>query len=70
MRDFDCIILGGDDRRILMWDFHKAVHGKSTPVEFNAEHNSNVFTVSFNSNNTKIFSAGNDDQVIVHDTAT
>jgi WD repeat-containing protein 22 len=62
--------VAGDDRRILLWNFHKAIHSKCTPVTLQAEHTSNVFSLAFNSNNTKIFSGGNDDQVIVHDTAT
>ena len=32
-----------------------------------AEHGSNVFALALDSCNKKIFSAGNDDQVIVHD---
>ncbi|RWS18138.1 WD-repeat protein-like protein, partial [Leptotrombidium deliense] len=34
------------------------------------EHNSNIFCLGFNSDNTRLFSAGNDEQVIVHDSTT
>ena len=62
--------LGGDDRRILLWDLHKAIHGSATPVYMEGEHSSNVFTVALDKAKTKIFSGGNDDQVISHDILT
>lgn len=31
------------------------------------QHDSNIFCLGFNSDNTKIFSGGNDDMVVVHD---
>lgn len=35
-----------------------------------AQHISNIFCLGYDTNRTKIFSAGNDDQVIVHDLRT
>lgn len=35
-----------------------------------AEHKSNVFAVAFDSKNSKMFTGGNDDQVILHDIET
>lgn len=64
------MIIGGDDRRVLLWNVEEALHGASRPTAMRAQHISNIFCLSFDSKNAKIFSAGNDDQVIVHDTAT
>lgn len=62
--------LGGDDRRVLLWNVEKAVCGVGKPVVMKTQHNSNIFCLSFDRCKSKIFSAGNDDQVIVHDMKT
>lgn len=47
----------------------KSIGGKS-PTAMEKQHQSNIFCLGFNSDNTKIFSGGNDDYVIVHDLKT
>lgn len=64
------LFLGGDDRRVLLWTLAEAVHGKCTPFAMQTSHVSNIFCLGFDSTNSKIFSGGNDDQVIIHDTRT
>ncbi|XP_046689267.1 DDB1- and CUL4-associated factor 5-like [Homalodisca vitripennis] len=61
---------GGDDRRVLLWNVEEALDGASRPTAMRAQHISNIFCLVYDSKNTKIFSAGNDDQVIIHDTIT
>ena len=60
----------GDDRRILLWNFGESVCDTMNkgPAVMEAEHSSNVFCLALNSNSTQIFSGGNDEQVIIHDT--
>lgn len=53
-----------------MWNIHKAIVGNDKPVSCDAEHRSNVFALAFDSSQRRIISAGNDDQVIVHDIHT
>jgi len=48
----------------------KAIVSKDEPKVMQAEHLSNVFSIDFSCSSSKIISAGNDDQVIVHDTST
>lgn len=61
---------GGDDRRVLLWKVDQAIQGLGEPMAMKAQHNSNIFCLGYDSSNSKIFSAGNDDQVIVHDLKT
>ncbi|KAM4541960.1 DDB1- and CUL4-associated factor 5 [Odontesthes bonariensis] len=61
------LVSGGDDRRVLLWHMDKAIHGQSMPVKLKGEHLSNIFCLAFDSTNTKVFSGGNDEQVILHD---
>ena len=63
-------VSGGDDRRVLIWNVEQAVHGVCKPAAMRAQHISNIFCLGFDSTNSKVFSAGNDDQVIVHDART
>ncbi|KFV74949.1 DDB1- and CUL4-associated factor 5, partial [Struthio camelus australis] len=58
---------GGDDRRVLLWHMEEAIHSRVKPVQLKGEHHSNIFCLAFNSGNTKVFSGGNDEQVILHD---
>lgn len=62
--------IGGDDRRVLLWRLEDAMAGKSKPRAMNKQHQSNIFCLGFNSDNSKIFSGGNDDTVNVHDVKT
>ncbi|XP_028921500.1 DDB1- and CUL4-associated factor 5 isoform X1 [Ornithorhynchus anatinus] len=61
------LVSGGDDRRVLLWHMEQAIHSKVKPVQLKGEHHSNIFCLAFNSGNTKVFSGGNDEQVILHD---
>uniref|UniRef100_A0A663MQ84 DDB1 and CUL4 associated factor 5 n=1 Tax=Athene cunicularia TaxID=194338 RepID=A0A663MQ84_ATHCN len=45
----------------------EAIHSRVKPVQLKGEHHSNIFCLAFNSGNTKVFSGGNDEQVILHD---
>lgn len=62
--------IGGDDRRVLLWKLEEAMAGVGEPQVMQKKHFSNIFCLSFNNDSTKIFSGGNDDSVIVHDTNT
>jgi len=65
------LLTGGDDRRVLLWDMNKAISGPTvSPKLMEAEHLSNIFCLAFDSKNGKLFSAGNDEKVIVHNLAT
>ncbi|RZC41940.1 DDB1- and CUL4-associated factor 5 [Asbolus verrucosus] len=66
----DLLVSGGDDRRVLLWSVPEAMYGKGSPVVMETNHISNIFCLAFDSGNTKIFSGGNDDQVIIHDAIT
>ncbi|NXH64883.1 DCAF5 factor, partial [Rhabdornis inornatus] len=61
------LVSGGDDRRVLLWHMEEAIHSRVKPVQLKGEHHSNIFCLAFNSGNTKVFSGGNDEQVILHD---
>ncbi|KAK0182076.1 hypothetical protein PV327_000247 [Microctonus hyperodae] len=66
----DLIISGGDDRRVLLWKVEEALRDAGNPISMKAQHNSNIFCLGSDSSNAKIFSAGNDERVIVHDLKT
>ncbi|KAE8587435.1 hypothetical protein XENTR_v10021969 [Xenopus tropicalis] len=61
------LVSGGDDRRVLLWHLEQAIHSKAKPIQLKGEHHSNIFCLAFNSCNTRVFSGGNDEQVILHD---
>lgn len=63
-------ILGGDDRRVLLWNLERCIFEEGKPVVMLKQHLSNIFCLSFDSKNTRIFSGGNDDMAIVHDIET
>lgn len=48
----------------------QAIQDIGSPTVMKAQHVSNIFCLGYDSSKTKIFSAGNDDQVIVHDLRT
>ncbi|XP_012523376.1 DDB1- and CUL4-associated factor 5 [Monomorium pharaonis] len=66
----DLLVSGGDDRRVLLWKVEQAIQGMGKPIVMKSQHVSNIFCLGYDSSKTKIFSAGNDDQVIVHDLRT
>jgi len=66
---FSCFA-GGDDRRVLLWNVQKALHNCGKPTVMRSEHHSNIFCLSFDNSVRHIYSAGNDDQVILHDIQT
>ena len=62
---------GGDDKRVLLWNINKDVtSAKNTPTTMKTQHNSNIFALAWDNENKRIFSGGNDHQVIVHDVET
>ncbi|XP_039283039.1 DDB1- and CUL4-associated factor 5 [Nilaparvata lugens] len=64
------LVSGGDDQRVLLWNVQEALQGISKPKEMRAQHVSNIFCLGYDSKNTRLFSAGNDEQVIIHDIQT
>lgn len=64
------ILAGGDDRRVLLWNVQKALYDCGKPIIMRSEHHSNIFCLSFDNSVRHIYSAGNDDQVILHDIQT
>ncbi|KAK7103564.1 hypothetical protein V1264_018436 [Littorina saxatilis] len=64
------ITSGGDDRRVLLWNVEKALSDIGEPISMAGEHNSNIFCLAINKTNSKIYSGGNDEQVVVHDIAS
>lgn len=63
----ELLVSGGDDRRVLLWSLSEAIYDRGAPISMKKTHNSNIFCVAFDSKNKKIFSGGNDDQVIIHE---
>ncbi|XP_077996129.1 uncharacterized protein LOC144449464 [Glandiceps talaboti] len=64
----ELLVSGGDDRRVLVWNIEKTLSDFGDPAIMKGEHDSNIFCLAFSSTNSKIFSSGNDEKVIVHDT--
>ncbi|XP_038075186.1 DDB1- and CUL4-associated factor 5-like [Patiria miniata] len=58
---------GGDDRRVLLWNVQEALSLDKKFEVMIGEHHSNIFSLAFDSHNSRIYSGGNDDQVLVHD---
>lgn len=68
-------VSGGDDRRVLVWNLDKDVLSaqdgrKCSPKTLKSYHQSNISTLAWDNENKRIFSGGNDSQVLVHDTIT
>lgn len=54
------ILVGGDDRRILLWNVEQMVIGNlGKPKVMTGEHHSNIFCLAFDAGNKKILSGGN-----------
>ena len=51
-------IVGGDDRRVLLWNTEKATSGIQKPFCMKGEHHSNIFCLAFDHENKKVFSGG------------
>lgn len=62
--------LGGDDRRVVLWNFGKTLLQQGQPEQMSSQHLSNIFCLAITKDNSRIFSGGNDDQVMVHDSNT
>ncbi|XP_060805349.1 DDB1- and CUL4-associated factor 5 [Amyelois transitella] len=63
----ELLVSGGDDRRVMLWQFGQAMLNCSKPEPMKALHQSNIFCLGITSDSQKIYSGGNDDIVIVHD---
>ncbi|CAK1550467.1 unnamed protein product [Leptosia nina] len=63
----ELLVSGGDDRRVMLWQFGQAILDHGKPEAMKAVHQSNIFCLGITSDNQKIYSGGNDDIVIVHD---
>ncbi|UJR34147.1 hypothetical protein I4U23_021554 [Adineta vaga] len=60
---------GGDDKRVLIWNMSEVLFNETNrcPIALNATHLSNIFSIKFDNQNRRIISAGNDEQILVHD---
>eukprot|EP00794_Sanderia_malayensis_P020108 gene20108-22079_t len=66
-KDGTWLVSGGDDRRVLLWDFSKAKQqNKCKPILMKTEHQSNIFCTVFDNHTDHILSSGNDERVIRH----
>uniref|UniRef100_A0A2A4JBV0 Uncharacterized protein n=1 Tax=Heliothis virescens TaxID=7102 RepID=A0A2A4JBV0_HELVI len=63
----ELLVSGGDDRRVMLWQFGQAILDRGKPIAMKGLHQSNVFCLGITNDNQKIYSGGNDDIVIVHD---
>ncbi|CAF0993025.1 unnamed protein product, partial [Didymodactylos carnosus] len=58
----------GDDKRVLIWKMEETLFNtESCPTQLGATHLSNIFAVKWDNENRRIISAGNDEQILVHD---
>ncbi|CAG9860016.1 unnamed protein product [Phyllotreta striolata] len=64
--DGEYLVSGGDDKRVLLWYVPGAMYDRSSPIAMCTPHRSNIFCLTFDSGVEKIFSGGNDDQVLIH----
>ncbi|XP_017057283.1 DDB1- and CUL4-associated factor 5 [Drosophila ficusphila] len=70
-QDGQFLASGGDDKRVLLWNIDREVVSQlGKPRAMNERHASNIFCLGFDTQNTYIFSGGNDDLVIQHDLET
>lgn len=64
--DGEYLVSGGDDKRVLLWYVPSVMYDRGSPIAMCTSHRSNIFCLTFDSGVEKIFSGGNDDQVLVH----
>jgi WD repeat-containing protein 22 len=66
------LITAGDDKRILVWSLHDDIFTTQPPhfSQMHSKHHSNVLTLSWDNDDQRVFSGGNDHQVIVHQVET
>uniref|UniRef100_A0AC34RFU3 Uncharacterized protein n=1 Tax=Panagrolaimus sp. JU765 TaxID=591449 RepID=A0AC34RFU3_9BILA len=71
-KDGTLIASGGDDLGIFIWNAHDAYSAiKPKPrAIMSKKHLSNIFTLAFSKDGRRIFSAGNDGYLLVHDIET
>lgn len=65
-------VSGSDDMRVLLWPISEVLTSSKTPkpIIMEAEHGSNIFCLAINPANSRIFSGGNDQRIIIHDLHT
>ena len=70
--DGSLFVSGSDDMRVLLWPISEALTSRETPSPFlmEAEHSSNIFCLAINPDNSRIYSGGNDQKIIIHDMHT
>lgn len=54
-----CLLLGGDDRRVLIWNVEKVLLDIFKFWIFKGEYISNIFCLGFDLENIKVFLGGN-----------
>ncbi|KAL4717930.1 hypothetical protein ACJJTC_001348 [Scirpophaga incertulas] len=66
----ELLVSGGDDRRVMLWQFGQALFDYGVPLQMKCMHQSNIFCLGITSDNQKIYSGGNDDMVVAHNIET
>ena len=56
--EFVINIVGGDDRRVLIWNTEKCIANCCIPTPMNGQHHSNIFCLAFDSCSRRVFSGG------------
>ena len=54
-------MIGGDDKRVLVWRVANVVQGRKgvVPIKMLLQHDSNIFTADFSCDNAFLYSGGN-----------
>lgn len=63
LKSIKSLIIGGDDRRVMLWHFGQAILDRGKPEVMKTLHQSNIFCLGITSDNQRIYSGGNDDMV-------
>ena len=63
---------GGGDGRVLLWPTEKVIEGKSikTTTEMTTKHESFIHCIAVGPDNGRLFSGGEDDQLLIYDIKT
>lgn len=71
-RDERLLTSGGDDHRVLVWNVASVqTEEEPSPIAIMRQlHYSNIFSLAFSNKGDKLYSAGNDSSLIIHDLAT